>query len=141
MGCDPGVDRLVETGRGTNGEETREGSSTPGPETSAVWPLWQYKTEEKEGGGEGTRATTDRGTGKSDYSITEDERGQAGQKGVPRNGTATSEVAKDKEAEGTNTEVGEAAYLVERVHGADEVTGAGIRHETTGEWARDGKPE
>jgi hypothetical protein len=46
-------------------------------------------------------------------------RGQAGQKGVPRNETATSEVAKDKEVEGTDAEVGEATYLVKRVHGAE----------------------
>jgi hypothetical protein len=105
--------------RGTNGEETREGSSTPGPETSAIWPLWQHKTEEKEGGGEGTRATTEKSAGKSECGIMDDVRGQAGQEGVPPNGTTTSEVAKDEEAEGTDAEVGEAAYLVERVHRAE----------------------
>jgi hypothetical protein len=92
--------------RGGNGKETREGSSTPGPETSAVRPLWQRKIEEKEGGGEGTRATTDKGAGQSDYGITEDVRGQAGQEGVPRNGTAVSEVAENSEVKSTDAEVG-----------------------------------
>jgi hypothetical protein len=55
---------------GANGEETREGSSTPGPETSTIRPLRRRKTEEKEGGGEGTRATTDGGTGKSQCGVT-----------------------------------------------------------------------
>jgi hypothetical protein len=32
------------------------------------------------------------------------------------------EVAKEKEAEGTDAEVGETAYLVERVHGAERNT-------------------
>jgi hypothetical protein len=104
---------------GTNGEETREGSSTPGPETSAVQSLWQHKTEEKEGGGEGTRVTTDNGAGKSDCGITEDVRGQASQEGVPRNGTEISAVAEDSEAENTDTEVREATYLFGRVRGAE----------------------
>jgi hypothetical protein len=115
-----------ERDHGANGEETREGSSTPGPETSAVRPLWQRKTEEKEGGGEGTRTTTDRGAGKSKCGVMKDVRGQAGQEGVPRNGTVASEVAKDKEVEGTDAEVGEATYPVERVHGAERNT-EGVR--------------
>jgi hypothetical protein len=105
--------------RGGNGKETREGSSTPGPETLAVRPLWQRKTEETEGGGEGTRATTDKGAGKSECGITEDVRGQAGQEGVPWNGTAALEVAENSEVKSTDAKVGEATYPVEKVHGAE----------------------
>jgi hypothetical protein len=108
--------------RGGNGKETREGSSTPDPETSAVRPLWQHKTEEKEGGGEGTRATTDKGAGKRKCGVTKDVRGQAGQEGVPRNGMAASEVAENSEVKSTDAEVGEATYPVESVHGAERNT-------------------
>ena len=47
---------------GSHEEQAREGSSTPVSETSVVQSLWRHETEEKEGGGEGTKATTDEGT-------------------------------------------------------------------------------
>ena len=72
-------------------EKAREGSSTPLPETSTVRPPWRHKTEEKEGGGEGTKAAIDKGAErsiqevaeskgvraeKSEHNITKDVRGQ-----------------------------------------------------------------
>jgi hypothetical protein len=69
---------------------------------------------------------TDKGVGKSDGGVTEDVRGQAGQEGVPRNGTAASEVAENSEVKSTDKEVGEATYPVERVHGAERET-EGVR--------------
>ena len=69
------------------------GSSTLVPGTSAVRPPWHRKTEEKDGGGEGTKATADEGTkscirkvaeneglraGKSKDDIPEDVRGPSG---------------------------------------------------------------
>ena len=104
---------------GGHEEKTQEGSSTLVRETSAVRPLWRHKTEEKEGGGEGTKATIDKGAGKNERDITKDVRGQAGQQGVPRGETETSEVAEDTEAESTDTDVGVAKYLFKRVHGAE----------------------
>ena len=85
--------------------KAREGSSTPVLEISAVRPMWRHKTEEKEGGGRGTKATTVEGaersirevtenkgvpTGKSKHDITKDVRSQAGQEGVPQDEAATS---------------------------------------------------
>ena len=58
---------------GDRGEKAREGSSTLVPETSAVWPPWRHKTEEKEGGGEGTKATTEEGTKSSIQEVAENE--------------------------------------------------------------------
>ena len=93
-----------------------------------------------DGGGEGTRATTDEGaergirevavnegvcTRKSEHDITKDacgRAGQAGQEGVPRGETATSEVVEDTEAEITDTDNGEAKYLSERVDRAERGT-------------------
>ena len=97
--------------RGMNGGKAREGSSTPDPETSAVRPLWQHKIEEKEGGGEGTRATMDEGAENTEHDIVKDVRGQAVQRDVPRDGTTTSEVMEASEAKNTDAEVGEATYL------------------------------
>ena len=37
---------------GGKGRRSKYGSSTLVPEITAVWPSWQRKTEEKEGGGE-----------------------------------------------------------------------------------------
>ena len=53
-------------------EDAREGSSTPIPETLAVRPLWRHNAEEKEGGDEGMKATTDKGAGKNEHDITKD---------------------------------------------------------------------
>ena len=49
------------------------------------------------------KATTDKGAGNNECDITKDVRAQAGQEGVPRGETATSEVAEDTEAESTDT--------------------------------------
>ena len=48
--------------------------------------------------------------------------GQEGQERVPRDGMATSEVAEDTEVESTDADVGEATYLVDKVHGAERST-------------------
>ena len=51
--------------------------------------------------------------------IPKDVCGRAGREGVPRDETATPEVAEDTEAESTNTDVRETKYHSERVHGAE----------------------
>ena len=99
--------------------------------------------EEKEGGSEGTRATTNKGVERSIQEVTENEgsptvkskrgipndvcgrAGQAGQEGVPWDETTTSEVVEDIEAKSTDTNVGEETYLVEGVRGAER----SARHE------------
>ena len=80
-----------------------------------------------DGGGEGTKATTDEGAEKgirevaenedvralkNEHDITKDACGRAGQEGregVPRGKTATPEVVEDTEAKSTDTEVGSTA--------------------------------
>ena len=46
-------------------EKARMGSSTPAPEISAVRSPWQRKTEDKDGGSEGTRVVENEGAKRS----------------------------------------------------------------------------
>ena len=78
----------------------------------------QRKTEVTDGGGEGTRVTSDKGTEGVGRSTTENDRGpvvRSAEKAVPRDETAMSKAIEDTEMESTNTEVGEATYLAELV--------------------------
>ena len=56
---------------------------------------------------------------KSKWGITKDVCGRASREGAPRGEMAKLEVAEDIKAESTNTDVGEATYLSERVCGAE----------------------
>ena len=122
---------------GVHKEKALEGSSTPVPETSTVRPSWRHKTEEKEGGGKGIKATTNKGTERSiqevaenkgvragtrKHDITKDVRGPVGREGVPWDEAATSEVVEGTEVESTDMDVGEATYLFERVRRAERST-------------------
>ena len=80
------------------------------------------ESQEKEGGGEGTKVTTDDGVEGSIRSIAENDRGQAGQsdsKGVPHDKETMSEVAKDTQAEGTDTDIGGPRAKQKGVRGAE----------------------
>ena len=47
---------------GGHEEKTREGSSTPTPESTIVGPVSPRECQEKEGGDEGTKVTIDEGS-------------------------------------------------------------------------------
>ena len=64
---------------GGHEKNTREGSSTPNLEASAV--VDQRKTEEMEGGGEGTKVVANEGVEEVEQSVTENFGGQEGQSG------------------------------------------------------------
>ena len=107
---------------GGHEEKTRGGSSTPTPESTTVGPVSPRESQEKEGGGEGTKVTTDDGVEGSIRSIAENDRGQAGQsdsKGVPHDKETMSEVAKDTQAEGTDTDIGGPRAKQKGVRGAE----------------------
>ena len=102
---------------GGHEDKAREGSSTPAIETPAVGASADVRPRVADGGGEGTKATTDEGTErgirevaenedvcaqKNEHDITKDVCGRAGQEG--QEGVPPSE-----------TEVGEERYLSERV--------------------------
>ena len=93
------------------------------------------ESQEKEGGGEGTKVTTDDGVEGSIRSIAENDRGQAGQsdsKGVPHDKETMSEVAKDTQAESIDTDIERATYLVERLRRAE-------RNEERAKWPHEGR--
>ena len=79
---------------GGHEEKTRAGSSTPTPESTTVGPVCPRESQEKEGGGEGTKVTVYEGVEGSIRSIAERDGGQAGQssnKGVPHDKATTLE--------------------------------------------------
>ena len=108
-----------------NGHEknTQEGSSTSNLETSAIAD--KCKTEETEGGGEGTKVVVDEGAEEVMQSVTENDGGHAGRsdkKGVSQSRATLPEATEDIEPEETETDVKEEVYLTEEVHkeGQDE---------------------
>ena len=122
----------TETKTGGHEDKAREGSSTPAIETPAVGASADVRPRVADGGGEGTKATTDEGAERSIQEVTVNEEvraqenehgipkdacgraGQEGREGVPRGETATPEVVEDTEAKSTDTKVGEERNPSER---------------------------
>ena len=89
-------------------EKTREGSSTPNPETSAVAD--QHKTEETDGCGEGMKVAVGEGTERIEWSAAENSGGQVGQsseEGVPWSRAMLPKDVEDTKLEGTDSGVRE----------------------------------
>ena len=113
------------SGAGGHEEKTRDVPSPPTPKSTVIGLVSPQESRERQGRDEGSRVVTYEGAERSIWKSAESDEGQSGRSDQTggsagqRDNAITPKEAKDTQAEGTNTDVGDPCTKQKGVRGAE----------------------